>query len=145
MRVVKRGQVLDVGALFSQRQADIVEFALESQMQQSRQYSSSIDGSTIARTKIYCNTRRGDSFCTRVAYLNLVSVGPRASSSVGCHRPLPRYKARHRSPYPRVHSHECSFLQRHPLLQAVAKAQGCLTAWLAEANRVSPVLMIAKK
>jgi hypothetical protein len=33
MRVVNGGQVLDAGALFSQRQADIVEFVLESQRQ----------------------------------------------------------------------------------------------------------------
>jgi hypothetical protein len=43
-------------------------------MQQSWQHSSPIDGSTIAHKKIYCNTRRGDSFFTRVAYLNPVSV-----------------------------------------------------------------------
>jgi|SRR6267154_2043025 len=68
MRVVNGDQVLDAGALFSQRQADIVEFALESQRQQSRQYSSPIE--MEVRTKIYCNTRRGYYFFTRVAYLN---------------------------------------------------------------------------
>ncbi len=52
---------------------------------------------------------------------------------------------RHRSPYPRVHSRECSFLQCHPLLQAAAKALVYSIAWLAGANRASPVLTVARR
>jgi hypothetical protein len=71
MRVVNGGQVLDAGALFSQCKADMVEFALESQRRQGRQYSSRIDENTIARTRYTVIRVEETAFFTRVAYLAL--------------------------------------------------------------------------
>ncbi len=84
-------------------------------------------------------------FFTRVAYLKPAGAGPREGSSAEYHHPLRGYMARHRALCPRVRSHECNFSQRRPLPQAAAKEQGYSTAWLAGANRASPVLAVARK
>jgi len=69
-------------------------------------------------------------------------VGPRASSSSGCHHPPRGYMAHHKAPCPRARSHGCSVPQRHPRLRVATKEQGCPAPLLAVANRALPVLTV---